>query len=93
VAARVVARLTGDANRWMVECLDVGPQDRVLDIGCGPGLAVARLRQTADSMRAAGFEQEPASRVFGGVLHRALTGIRPGGQKKVAPLSTPRRTG
>src|SRR5688572_1063806 len=41
LAAQVVARLTGDANRWMVDCLDVGPDDRVLDVGCGPGLAVA----------------------------------------------------
>ena len=41
LAAHLVARLTGDANRWMVECLQVGPQDRVLDVGCGPGLAVA----------------------------------------------------
>lgn len=41
VAARLVARLTGEANRWMVECLDIGPDDRVLDVGCGPGLALA----------------------------------------------------
>ncbi len=47
VAAHVVARLTGDANRWMVECLDVGPHDRVLDVGCGPGLAVARAAEVS----------------------------------------------
>lgn len=41
VAAHVVARLTGEANRWMVDCLEVGHRDRVLDVGCGPGLAVA----------------------------------------------------
>ena len=41
LAAHLVARLTGEANRWMVECLQVGPHDRVLDVGCGPGLAVA----------------------------------------------------
>lgn len=41
LAARLVARLTGEANRWMVECLDVGSDDRVLDVGCGPGLALA----------------------------------------------------
>lgn len=41
LAAQVVARLTGDANRWMLECLEVGPEDHVLDVGCGPGLAVA----------------------------------------------------
>ncbi|MDQ4070688.1 MAG: methyltransferase domain-containing protein [Actinomycetota bacterium] len=41
LAAQVVARLTGEANRWMVDRLEVGPDDRVLDVGCGPGLAVA----------------------------------------------------
>jgi SAM-dependent methyltransferase len=40
LAAQVVARLTGDANRWMVDCLEVGGDDRVLDVGCGPGLAL-----------------------------------------------------
>ena len=196
VAAHVVARLTGDANRWMVECLDVGPHDRVLDVGCGPGLAVARaaevsagpvvgvdasetmvrmarrrnqaaaregrveirradaallpypdahftragslnslqfwpapaaglgelyrvlapggrvavvlmarsdddpgpgtppwVQETADAMGAAGFaDLKICSQTFGGVVHRALTGIRPDGQR-AAPLSTPRRTG
>lgn len=42
LAAHVVARLTADANRWMVvDCLEVGPGDRVLDVGCGPGVGVA----------------------------------------------------
>ena len=41
LAAHLVARLTGEANRWMVDCLQVGPHDRMLDVGCGPGLAVA----------------------------------------------------
>ncbi len=41
LAAQVVARLTGEANRWMVDCLGVGGDDRFLDVGCGPGLAVA----------------------------------------------------
>ncbi len=41
LAAQVVARLTGEANRWLVDCLEVGPDDRLLDVGCGPGLAVA----------------------------------------------------
>jgi ubiquinone/menaquinone biosynthesis C-methylase UbiE len=40
LAAHLVARLTGEANRWMVDCLEVGPGDRLLDVGCGPGLAV-----------------------------------------------------
>jgi ubiquinone/menaquinone biosynthesis C-methylase UbiE len=37
----VVARLTGEANDWMVDLLAAGAGDCVLDVGCGPGLAVA----------------------------------------------------
>jgi ubiquinone/menaquinone biosynthesis C-methylase UbiE len=48
LAAQVVARLTGDANRWMVDCLEVGRGDRVLDVGCGPGLAVAFAAERSD---------------------------------------------
>jgi ubiquinone/menaquinone biosynthesis C-methylase UbiE len=30
-------------NRWAVELLDVQPTDHVLELGCGPGVAVAAL--------------------------------------------------
>ena len=30
-------------NRWAVELLDVQPADHVLELGCGPGVAVAAL--------------------------------------------------
>ncbi|GAB1509500.1 class I SAM-dependent methyltransferase [Actinophytocola sp. KF-1] len=32
-------------NRWVVSLLDVGPDDRVLEIGFGPGVALAELAQ------------------------------------------------
>ena len=48
LAAHLVARLTGEANRWMVECLQVGRDDRVLDVGCGPGLAVAAAARVSE---------------------------------------------
>jgi SAM-dependent methyltransferase len=34
-------------NRWAVELLDVKPSDRVIELGCGPGVALAVLASRA----------------------------------------------
>jgi SAM-dependent methyltransferase len=34
-------------NRWAVELLDVQPTERVIELGCGPGVAVAALAARA----------------------------------------------
>lgn len=39
-ALRAMVRRNGPKNSWVVEQLDLGPDDRYLDVGCGPGLAV-----------------------------------------------------
>ena len=57
VAAQVVARLTADANRWMIDLLEVGAGDRLLDVGCGPGLAVAYA--AASDSQAVGVDTSP----------------------------------
>ena len=58
VAAHVVARLAREANRWMVDCLRVDREDRVLDVGCGPGLAVAYAAQ-AGATQVVGVDASP----------------------------------
>lgn len=58
LAAHVVARLTGEANRWMIDLLEAGAGDRVLDVGCGPGLAVAHA--VARHSRAVGVDASEA---------------------------------
>jgi SAM-dependent methyltransferase len=44
-------------NRWVVSLLDVRPADRVLEIGFGPGLAIAELsRRVGDSGHVYGID-------------------------------------
>lgn len=42
-----MARLTGEANHWTISLLDVRGDDRVLDVGCGPGVGVAAAARQA----------------------------------------------
>jgi SAM-dependent methyltransferase len=41
LAGRVMARRNGEVNAWAVELLDLQAGEHVLEIGCGPGLALA----------------------------------------------------
>ena len=69
LAAQVVARLTGEANRWMVDLLEVGPGDRMLDVGCGPGLALADA--AGRGSRAVGVDASPTMVRLAGRRNRA----------------------
>ena len=69
LAAHLVARLTGEANRWMIDLLEVGAGDRVLDVGCGPGLAVAYA--AASKSRAVGVDASPTMVRHAGRRNRA----------------------
>jgi len=70
LAAQVVARLTVEANHWMVDLLKAGAGDRVLDVGCGPGLAVAGA--AAAGSRAVGVDASPTMVRHAGRRNRAL---------------------
>jgi ubiquinone/menaquinone biosynthesis C-methylase UbiE len=43
-------------NRRTVELLDVQPEDRVLEVGFGPGLAVARIAELATAGKVVGID-------------------------------------
>lgn len=49
VAGWVMGRRSSNVarNRWAVRLLDVQPTDRVIEIGCGPGVAIAALASRA----------------------------------------------
>jgi len=49
VAGWIMGRRSSNVarNRWAVQLLDVQPTDRVIELGCGPGVAVAALATRA----------------------------------------------
>jgi len=49
VAGWLMGRRTSNVarNRWAVQLLDVQPTDRVIELGCGPGVAIAALATRA----------------------------------------------
>jgi SAM-dependent methyltransferase len=65
-------------NRWVVTLLAVRPADRVLEIGCGPGLAVAALARAG------------AGHVYG-VDHSAVM-LRQASRRNAAAIRTGRVT-
>src|SRR5215468_2804317 len=59
LAGRVMAHRPSNRqrNRWVVSLLDVRPADRVLEIGFGPGLAIAELsRRVGDAGHVYGID-------------------------------------
>lgn len=44
-------------NRWAVELLEVQPTDRVIELGCGPGVALAALADRATRGLVVGVDQ------------------------------------
>src|SRR5918995_7124335 len=49
VAGWIMGRRSSNVarNRWAVRLLDVQPTDRVIELGCGPGVAIAALASRA----------------------------------------------
>jgi SAM-dependent methyltransferase len=46
-------------NRWAVDLLDIQPAERVLELGCGPGVALAAIAERAVDGVAVGVDQSP----------------------------------
>jgi SAM-dependent methyltransferase len=44
-------------NRWAVDLLDLGPDDRVVELGCGPGVALAAIADRVVGGVAVGVDQ------------------------------------
>jgi len=39
----IMARTNGDCGAWVIELLEVRPNDRVLEVGFGPGVVIQQV--------------------------------------------------
>jgi ubiquinone/menaquinone biosynthesis C-methylase UbiE len=53
----IMARTNADCGSWVSDLLEVGPNDRVLEVGFGPGVVIQRLSKLAAAGHVAGIDQ------------------------------------
>lgn len=81
-------------SRWSVDLLDPRPTDRVLEIGYGPGLAIAEIGRRLTTGRVWGLDHSEemhrmASRRCAELLERGVADLRLGGLESVAGMPGP----
>jgi cyclopropane fatty-acyl-phospholipid synthase-like methyltransferase len=54
-----VAATASDRIAWAVEVLDVAPDDRILEVGCGHGVAVSLICERLDGGRITALDRPP----------------------------------
>lgn len=61
VAGWIMGRRSSNVarNRWAVRLLDVQPTERVIELGCGPGVAIAALATRANRGLVVGVDHSP----------------------------------
>jgi SAM-dependent methyltransferase len=64
LVGRIMARRPSNRlrNSWTIDQLDIRPTDRVLEIGFGPGLALAWAAEKATAGRVVGLDHSPVMR-------------------------------
>jgi ubiquinone/menaquinone biosynthesis C-methylase UbiE len=53
----IMARTNADCGSWVSDLLEVGPHDRVLEVGFGPGVLIQRLSKLAAAGYVAGIDR------------------------------------
>jgi len=89
-------------NRWLVGLMEIAPDDRVLEIGCGPGVALAAAAERLETGLAVGIDRSPvmvrqasrrnAAAIRDGrvvVVHAAVEDIASHAEDEDSPLHEP----
>jgi ubiquinone/menaquinone biosynthesis C-methylase UbiE len=53
----IMARMNADCGAWVCGLLEIVPNDRVLEVGFGPGVVIQRLSKLAPAGHVAGIDQ------------------------------------
>jgi ubiquinone/menaquinone biosynthesis C-methylase UbiE len=56
LGGRIMARSNAECGFWVSDLLQIAPNDRVLEVGFGPGVVTERLTKLAPAGRVAGFD-------------------------------------
>ena len=75
LAGRIMSKSDAD-DRWIVDLLQVQPDDRVLDVGCGPGVTLALLADRTTSGLVAGLD--PSDTMLRQAARRNEAAVRSG---------------
>src|SRR6266545_2442564 len=59
IVGRIMAYENRERNEWAVSLLEARPNDRILEIGFGPGLAIHHLTLTSPARFIAGIDDSP----------------------------------
>lgn len=70
LAGLFMARMNGPLNGWVIETLDVGADDSVLEVGFGPGLAVALAAARASRGHVSGIDKSAVMLRHAGLRNR-----------------------
>jgi len=82
IAGRLMARMNGPLDAWLVDLLAIAPGDRVLEVDFGPGLAVEQI--TAVLARARRPTREAADAQRGAAERSPRTSGRDVGERRAA---------
>jgi hypothetical protein len=94
VAGWIMGRRSSDVarNRWAVQLLDVQPADRVIELGCGPGVAIAALAARANRGLVVGVDHSQV--MIRQARRRNRAAIRAGRVRLIhTPVQSPSATG